>query len=60
MGDETLIVLLRVTSKKHPLLIKRIGTTHIRPRAQARRPFSRRYTSKTEFGNALSAPAPCA
>ncbi len=27
MGDETVIGLLHVTPKKHPLLIKRIGTT---------------------------------
>ncbi len=29
MGDETLIGLLHVTPKKHPLLIKRIGTTRL-------------------------------
>ena len=29
MEDETLIGLLHVTPKKHPLLIKRIGTTRL-------------------------------
>ncbi len=29
MGDETLIGLLHVTPKKHPLHIKRIGTTRL-------------------------------
>ncbi len=29
MGEETLIGLLHVMPKKHPLLIKRIGTTRL-------------------------------
>ncbi len=29
MGNETMIGLLQVTPKKHPLLIKRIGTTRL-------------------------------
>ncbi len=57
MGDEILIGLLHVMPKTHPLLINRIGTTLL---DRARRPFSLRETSKSGFGHALSAPAPCA
>jgi len=56
LGDETLIGLLHVMPKTHPWLIKRLGTT-LWTYADH---FFHRWTSKSRFGHALSAPAPWA
>ncbi len=57
MGEETLIGLLHIMHKTHPLLIKRIKTTLLDHAPGALTVSSHLYTSKSGFRNALSVPA---
>jgi len=60
MGDETLIGLLHIMPKTHPLLIKRIGTAVLDnvPGASTIFPVVK-LVILSGFGHALSAPVSC-